>query len=54
MIYKQKYDLGEGYILKTGYNTEKNRKFFFIDITKNGENIFYDSELIKDGNNERK
>lgn len=44
----KKIDLGHGYILKTGYHKEKNRKFFVIDITKDGENFIYDSKLIKD------
>ena len=32
-------DLGHGYAIKTGYHIENKRKFFFIDITKDGENL---------------
>ena len=45
----KKIDLGNGYIIVYGYHKEGKKTFFFVDVTKDGENLVYDSKLLKEG-----
>lgn len=44
----KKIDLGHGYTIKYGYHKEGEKTFFFVDVTKDGENLVYDSKLLKE------
>lgn len=42
-----KVNLGHGYFVESGYHYERGKTFFFVDISKDGSNLIYDSKLIK-------
>ena len=44
----KKINLGHGYTIEYGYHKEGEKTFFFVDVTKDGENLVYDSKLLKE------